>query len=67
MTSYTGSKTISYSGPSGTPTYTTGVSFTNGVSTTTLTTLLRKAETTTLTASGVGVTGFASSSLTIAT
>lgn len=67
VTSYAGSKTISYSGPSGTPSYTTGVSFTNGVSTTILTTLLRKAEITTLSASAAGVTGFVSSSLTVTT
>jgi hypothetical protein len=49
-TGYKGSKTLTFSGP-GTggdgslPTYTTSVSFTGGVSTTTLTTTLRKAET----------------------
>ena len=49
-TTFTGNKTITYSGPGGTPTYTTSVSFSAGQSTTTLTTTLRKAETTTITA-----------------
>src|ERR1019366_6336970 len=65
VTSYRGSKTISYSGPGGTPTYTTAVSFTNGQSTTTLATTLTKAETTTITASDGITTGPASSSLTV--
>src|SRR6185369_1046865 len=47
---YAGAKTISYSGPSGIPSYTTSVSFTAGQSTTTLATTLTKAETTSLTA-----------------
>jgi hypothetical protein len=65
VTSYSGSKTISYSGPGGMPTYTTAVSFTNGQSTTTLATTLTKAEATTITASDGTTTGPASSSLTI--
>ena len=40
---YTGAKTISYSGPGGAPSYTTAVNFTSGQSTTTLTTTLTKA------------------------
>ncbi|MDP1713047.1 MAG: hypothetical protein Q8K86_11405, partial [Candidatus Nanopelagicaceae bacterium] len=65
VTSYSGSKTISYSGPGGTPTYTTTVNFTNGQSTTPLSTTLTKAETTTITASDGATTGPASSSLTV--
>jgi uncharacterized repeat protein (TIGR01451 family) len=45
---YSGAKTIAWSGPGGSPIYTTNVSFTGGHSTTTLATTLRKAETTTL-------------------
>ena len=66
---YTGTKTIAYTGPSSgctvRPTYTTSVSFSNGVSTTTLATTLRRAETTTITASDGTVTGPASSSLSV--
>src|SRR6266404_8870877 len=40
VVSYTGTKTISYSGPSGSPTYTTSVSFSAGQSTTILATTL---------------------------
>src|SRR5215213_5305347 len=70
VTSYSGAKTISYTGPGtnagfSAPSYTTAVSFTNGVSTTTLATTLRKAETTTITASDGTTTGPASSSLTV--
>jgi len=36
ITSYAGTKTLAYSGPAGSPTYTTSVDFTSGVSTTTL-------------------------------
>ena len=64
-TSYAGAKTISYSGPGGTPTYVTAVNFTSGQSTTTLTTILPKAETTTITASASGLSGVPSSSLTV--
>ncbi len=64
-TSYNGVKSLSYTGPSGTATYTTSVSFTGGQSTTTLTTVLDKAQTTTLTASDGTITGPASSSLTL--
>lgn len=62
-TGYTGAKTITYSGPgnapNGTaPSYTTSVSFTNGVATTTLTTTLYKAETgITITATEGGLYG----------
>lgn len=66
ITSYSGAKTISYSGPGGVPSYTTAVSFTNGQSTTVLTTNLKKAETTTITAGDGSVSGPASSSLTVA-
>jgi len=65
VTSYSGDKTISYTGPGGTPTYTTAVSFTSGQSTTTLATTLTTAETTTITASDGTTTGPASSSLTV--
>jgi uncharacterized protein (TIGR02597 family) len=65
-TSYTGEQTITYSGPGGSPTYTTSVSFTAGQSTTELATTLRKAETTAITATGSGgAAGVASSSLTV--
>jgi hypothetical protein len=55
-TSYTGSHTIAWSGPGNAPigtapSYTTSVAFTAGVSTTTLTTTLFKAESATLSAS----------------
>lgn len=65
VTSYSGAKTLSYNGPGGTPAYTTAVSFTNGASTTTLTTTLRKAETTTMTVTEGAVSGPASSNLTV--
>src|ERR1043166_4276517 len=65
ITTYSGAKTISYSGPGGSPTYTTGVSFTGGQSTTPLTTTLRKAETTTITVTDGTNPGVASSSLTV--
>lgn len=64
-TSYAGAKTLSYSGPGGSPVYTTNVSFTNGVSTTTLTTTLRKAETTSITVQEGAVSGPASTALTV--
>jgi hypothetical protein len=66
VTSYSGSKTISYTGPTGTPSYMTAVSFTSGQSTTTLATTLTKAEATTITAGDGTITGPASSSLTVA-
>lgn len=65
VTTYSGAKTLSYSGPGGTPSYTTAVSFTSGQSTTALTTTLRKAETTAITVSNGTVTGQPSSTLTI--
>jgi MSHA biogenesis protein MshQ len=64
-TSYAGSKTIAYSGPSGTNTYTTTVSFSNGASTTALATTINSAQTTTLTATDGAVPGTASSSFTV--
>lgn len=69
VTTYTGAKTIAYSGPGnssgGNPTYTTAVTFASGVSTTALTTSLRKAETTTITATAASQFGRASSNLTV--
>jgi len=65
VASYSGTKTISYSGPSGSPTYTTSVSFSSGQSTTTLATTLNTAETTTITATDGTLTGVPSSSLTV--
>jgi len=67
VTTYSGAKTVSYTGPAtgciSSPSYTTSLSFTNGISTTALATTLKKAETTTITASDGSVTGPASSSL----
>lgn len=65
-----GAHTLAYSGPSNAPnsqapSYTTSVSFTNGTSTTTLTTILYKAESTTITATDGGNYGNASSSVTV--
>src|SRR5882724_3994672 len=62
---YSGSKTISYGGPGGSPSYITAVSFTSGQSTTTLTTTLTKAETTTITATDGTNPGSGSSNLTV--
>lgn len=42
---YSGFKTLNYTGPGGTPTYTTGVNFSTGQSTTTLTTTLTQEKT----------------------
>jgi len=69
-TGYSGSKTLVYSGPSdapdtSSPSYTTSVSFTNGQSTTTLSTTLVDAESTTITATDGGSYGYASSSVTV--
>lgn len=61
---YSGTKTISYSGPGGTPIYTTSVTFANGQATSVSTTLT-KAEVTTITASDGTTAGPASSSLTV--
>ncbi len=70
VTSYSGTKTLSFSGPNNAPdttapSYTTSVSFTSGQSTTTLMTTLYKAETTTITVTDSGSYGYASSSLTV--
>src|SRR5438034_778124 len=65
VTSYSGAKTISYTGPGGGPAYTTSVTFTNGQSSNTLVTTLLKAETTTITATDGTLTGIPSSSLTV--
>ena len=66
---YAGTKTIAYTGPSSgctvQPSYTTSVNFSNGVSTTTLATTLRRAQITSLTASDGTITGPASSSLSV--
>ena len=64
-TSYNGVKSLNYTGPAGTATYTTSVSFASGQSTTTLMTALSKAQMTTLTVSDGTITGPASSSLTV--
>jgi len=63
--SYSGLKTLAYSGPGGVATYTTSVNFTAGVSNTTLSTTLRKAESTTLSVNDGTVNGPASSTLTV--
>jgi uncharacterized repeat protein (TIGR01451 family) len=62
---YSGGKTIGYTGPGGNPSYTTSVGFSSGLSTNTLTTLLTKAETTTLTATDGTVAGVPSSNLSV--
>ena len=69
-TGYSGGKTLAYSGPSNapdstSPSYTTSVSFTNGQSTTTLTTVLYKTQSATITATDGGNYGNASSSVTV--
>ena len=61
-TTYSGTKTISYSGPGGSPSYTTSVNFTNGQATGVSTTLTL-AQTTTVTATDGALAGVASSSL----
>ena len=70
VASYSGSKTITYSGPANSPsgsapTYTTAVSFTSGQSTTTLATTLKDAQSTSITATDGSLAGVASSSLTV--
>jgi hypothetical protein len=72
ITSYTGTKTLAYSGPATTgtaggtaPSYTNEVNFTNGQSTTTLATTLYKAETPTITVTDGVSFGTASSSLVV--
>ena len=64
VTTYTGTKTINYSGPGGAPTYTTSVNFVNGQATGVPTTLAL-AQTTTITATDGALTGVASSSVTV--
>lgn len=68
VTTYTGSKTIAYSGPGtgpgGNPVYTTSVTFVNGVALD-LPTTLKKAETVSITATDGGLYGLASSALTV--
>jgi hypothetical protein len=63
-TGYTGTKTITYSGPGGSPAYTTNVTFNNGQATGVATTLL-DAQTTSITATDGALTGVASSSFTV--
>lgn len=65
VTGYNGARNISYTGPGGTPSYTTNTEFFAGRSLTPLDTLLRRAETTTITASDGATTGPASSPLTV--
>jgi hypothetical protein len=65
VTTYSGVKTLAYAGPSGSPSYTTSVSFTSGVSTTDLNTRLFNAQTTTITVTDGGSYGLASSSLVV--
>ncbi|MEW5759556.1 MAG: fibronectin type III domain-containing protein [Candidatus Thermoplasmatota archaeon] len=70
VTTYTGAKTLTYSGPANSPdgqvpSYTTAVDFTNGQSTTILVTTLYKAEIVTITVTDSGSYGYASSSLTV--
>ena len=70
VTSYSGAKTITYSGPANSPsgsvpTYITAVTFANGQSTTALATTLKDAQTTTITASDGTLPGAASASLTV--
>ena len=67
---YSGAKTVAWSGAGGSPSYTTNVSFTGGHSTTPLATTLRKAETVSLSATSatspaIG-TGLASASFAVA-
>ena len=66
VTTYAGAKTITYSGPSNgltAPSYTTAVTFASGRSSTTLTTTLKRAQTTTITATDGVVAGMTSSNL----
>ena len=68
VTSYSGLKTITYSGPNNgltAPSYITSVSFASGVSTTVLTTTLKKAEITMLTVTDGTVPGLTSPSFTV--
>ena len=68
VTSYAGRKTLSFSGPSNgliAPSYTTSVSFASGVSSTVLTMILRKAESTIITVSDGTTTGPVSSPVTV--
>lgn len=62
---YTGTKAISYSGPTGSNSYTTSVAFANGVSATTLATTINTAQTTTITATDGTVPGVASASFSV--
>ncbi len=62
ISGYSGTKTLAYSGPSGTATYTTSVNFSGGQSTTTLATNIATAQTTTISVTDGSVSGPASSS-----
>lgn len=64
-TNYSGVSVIQYSGPGGSPSYTTNITFTNGVSSNMLATVLRKAEATSITAGNGIIAGPASSLLTV--
>ncbi|MFN8166277.1 MAG: hypothetical protein U0X76_08940, partial [Bacteroidia bacterium] len=68
VASYSGVKTLSYSGPGNgatSPSYVTNVSFANGVSATTLTTTLKKAETASITVNDGTISGPASTAVTV--
>lgn len=65
ISGYSGTKTLSYSGPTGSPSYTTSVNFSGGISTTALNTTLTNVETTSLTVTDTSQYGYASSSLTV--
>ena len=64
VTSYSGAKTLSYSGPTAPASFTTAVTFASGEATA-LSTTLNKAETTTITVSDGTTSGPASSSITV--
>lgn len=62
-TTYSGSHSITFSGPTGSPVYPGSVTFTSGIGTASIT--LSKAETTTISATDGLVTGIASSTVTV--
>ena len=65
-TSFSGVKTVSYTGPSGGVSYVTSVTFVAGTNTTPLTTIITNVQTTTISATATGaLTPVASSSLTV--
>lgn len=65
IASYSGSKALSYSGPAGSNSYTSPVSFTSGQSTTALATTITQAQTTQISVSDGTVSGPASSSFVV--